>query len=139
MSDNVAWRLQIVKIWSYPRTLLVLQKTTSLAIMNDVLERVGRRIREARASAGLTQEQLAEKADLAVSYVGQIERGLRDPSLKALNSITDALGLDLFQVFAPDASDDAFATKLTSIAATVADDKRKDFLLAMIRIAALAK
>ena len=35
---------------------------------------------------------MAERAELHVSYVGQIERGLREPSLKSLNKVAKALG-----------------------------------------------
>ena len=36
---------------------------------------LGKRIREARTQAKFTQEILAEKADIAVTYLGEIERG----------------------------------------------------------------
>ena len=35
---------------------------------------IGDRIREVRKSKGLTQEQLAEKADMSVNFLGEIER-----------------------------------------------------------------
>ena len=38
----------------------------------------------------LTQAELAERADLDVSYVSQLERGLRDPSLSSIEAVAGA-------------------------------------------------
>jgi len=42
---------------------------------------------------------LSEKADIHISYVGQIERGLRYPSLKILFRIADALEVKISDLF----------------------------------------
>ena len=63
--------------------------------MKSLLKSVGRRVRSAREELQLTQEQLAERAGLHVSYVGQIERGLREPSLKSLFAVAKALNLQV--------------------------------------------
>ena len=70
--------------------------------MRDLLKAVGRRVRSAREELGLTQDQLAERAGLHVSYVGQIERGLREPSLKSLEAVATALSLQLADLLAED-------------------------------------
>lgn len=54
---------------------------------------LGKRIREARNKAGLTQEVLAEKADIGVMYLGEIERGLKMPSLKIFIKLVEALDI----------------------------------------------
>ena len=41
---------------------------------------MGDRIRDVRKKRDLTQEQLAEKLDITISYVSEIERGLKLPS-----------------------------------------------------------
>lgn len=56
---------------------------------------IGENIRKHRENKGWTQENLAERADIHVSYIGQIERGLRYPSLKVLFKIADALTINL--------------------------------------------
>ena len=48
----------------------------------------------------MSQEALADEVKLAVTYVGQIERGKRNPTLKVVESFAKALGvkpLDLLQ------------------------------------------
>ena len=42
---------------------------------------LGQRIREQRRKKGWTMDKLAEKADLSVNYVGDLERGVKTPRL----------------------------------------------------------
>lgn len=55
----------------------------------------GRRIREVRKSKGLSQEKLAELAGIDRSYVGNIERGEKNVTLKKIYEICDALEVDI--------------------------------------------
>lgn len=52
---------------------------------------VGNRIRAARRSKKLTQEQLAELVELSPSHVGVIERGVKSPNLDTFVAIVNAL------------------------------------------------
>lgn len=52
---------------------------------------LGAAIREQRKRMGLSQEKLAEKADLHPNYVGRVERGEEQVSLTALLRIAKAL------------------------------------------------
>jgi ribosome-binding protein aMBF1 (putative translation factor) len=52
-------------------------------------------LRRHRMAMGLSQELLAEKAGLHPTYIGLVERGLRNPSLNASKSLASALGLSL--------------------------------------------
>jgi len=52
---------------------------------------LGTKIREARMKKGYTQEVLAEKANIGVMYIGEIERGLKMPSVKIFIKIINAL------------------------------------------------
>jgi transcriptional regulator with XRE-family HTH domain len=63
--------------------------------MKSVLIQVGRRIRELRMEAGLTQEELAERADLHPTYLGGVERGERNVSLNNLSKVAAALHVPL--------------------------------------------
>lgn len=51
---------------------------------------VVRRLREAR---GLTQEELAERAEVSATYVGFVERGDNVPTLTIIIQIASALGI----------------------------------------------
>jgi transcriptional regulator with XRE-family HTH domain len=54
---------------------------------------VGANILRLRNAIGATQEDIADAAELDVGYLGKIERGQRNPSLKKLVRIADALGV----------------------------------------------
>ncbi len=52
---------------------------------------LGKMIRQARIKKGLTQEALAEKADIGLMYFGEIERGVKMPSMNIFIKIVEAL------------------------------------------------
>ena len=66
--------------------------------MDDLQVVLGRRVRQRRKRLGLSQEQLAERADLHWTYVSGVERGRRNPSLTTLARLAAALGLTLPQL-----------------------------------------
>lgn len=59
----------------------------------DVCSLVGRNLRRHRLSAGLSQEALADAAGLDRTYVSGVERGVRNPTVKVLQSFATALGV----------------------------------------------
>ena len=63
--------------------------------MSSLEARFGRAVREARSSAGWSQERLAEVADLNRSYLGEIERGEVTPSLITVGKLATALQMSL--------------------------------------------
>jgi transcriptional regulator with XRE-family HTH domain len=61
----------------------------------------GNKIREIRKQQGVSQEGLADLADLDRTYIGGIERGIRNPSLRNIGKIAKALKVkpkDLFDL-----------------------------------------
>jgi transcriptional regulator with XRE-family HTH domain len=56
-----------------------------------VLERFGRSIADRRRAAGLTQERLAERTGLHPHTIGEIERGLEDPTVSTVLILYEAL------------------------------------------------
>ena len=54
---------------------------------------LGRTVRKRRHALGLSQEGLAEKADLHWTYIGGIERGERNVGLLNIVKIAHALGI----------------------------------------------
>ena len=64
--------------------------------------RLGARVKELRQAAGLTQEGLADAADLHRTYVADIEGGHRNPSLWSLERLAQGLGCHLADLFPVD-------------------------------------
>jgi transcriptional regulator with XRE-family HTH domain len=54
---------------------------------------LGKNIRVRRTRIGITQEKLAEKADLNPAYVSEVERGQENISVDALMRVATALNL----------------------------------------------
>ncbi|WP_270406056.1 helix-turn-helix domain-containing protein [Paenibacillus timonensis] len=65
--------------------------------MDTVRKLIGKKIRAVRKEKGLTQVELAEKAQLMYQYVGAVERGTRNISLDSLDRIISALDVDFDQ------------------------------------------
>ncbi len=68
--------------------------------MKDINKEVGFRIRSLREDRKLSQEKLAELADLHRTYIGQIERGEKNIGIKNLERIATALGVNIKDLFA---------------------------------------
>jgi transcriptional regulator with XRE-family HTH domain len=59
----------------------------------DIRKLVGNRVRELRTSQHLTQEQLGERAGLSYKFIGEVERGVGNPTIGTLAGLADALGV----------------------------------------------
>lgn len=68
----------------------------------DTHEIVGARMRDLRKAKGMTLQQLAEATGLSIGYLSQLEREQAVPSIRALNTISGALGVNISWFF-PDA------------------------------------
>lgn len=62
----------------------------------------GRRVRELREVAGLTQEQLAQMVGMAQTRLPAIEQGQRDMHLSTMRRFARALGVPLRELLPPD-------------------------------------
>ena len=58
-------------------------------------------VRKLRLSAGLSQEELADRAGLHRTYISSIERGQRNVSLENIFVIADALGVEASLLLSP--------------------------------------
>ena len=66
------------------------------------------RIRKAREDVGYTREKFAEKLDVSVSYLAELERGRTGISVKMLTKVCNVLGLSAdYVLFGADRQDDA--------------------------------
>lgn len=66
--------------------------------MSDISKLVGEQIRILRQNRGLSQEQLALRANLNTTFLGQVERGIKKPTIETLEKIVTALDVN-FQDF----------------------------------------
>ncbi len=62
---------------------------------NEEAKALGLRLKSLRALNDLTQEELAERAGLAVKTVAAIEQGRYNTGVRQLTAILDAMGYDL--------------------------------------------
>lgn len=66
---------------------------------NEKLVAFGQRVREIRKSKGLSQEGMAALAGVDRSYMGHIERGEKNITLTKIHQISDALGIEVADLF----------------------------------------
>ena len=60
---------------------------------------IGKRIQELRKARGLSQEKIAEKADISSTYLSRIECGRENPTLDMLIKLSSALEVEMLEMF----------------------------------------
>ena len=65
----------------------------------DILSKFGAHLRELRTEKGFSQTELAYRGNFDRNYIGMIERGERNPSLKSIFGIAKALDITLQELF----------------------------------------
>jgi transcriptional regulator with XRE-family HTH domain len=60
----------------------------------DLVQLLGVNVRIQRKLKGMSQEELALEAGMERSYVSDLERGTRNPTVRALGRLADALGIE---------------------------------------------
>lgn len=63
---------------------------------------VGKNVRRLRTAQGMTQEDLAGEAGLAMRHLGRIERGEGNPTVAIVGQIAEALKVHPAELYAPD-------------------------------------
>ena len=74
---------------------------------------IGKKIKELRIRTGLTQEELADRAELSKGFISQLERNLTSPSIATLIDILQCLGTNLNEFFTEDRKDEQIVFKST--------------------------
>ena len=59
----------------------------------------GKHLRSLRTKAGLSQEELADRAGIHVTYLSGVERGLRNPSIRNVRRLARAMGVPTRELF----------------------------------------
>lgn len=85
----------------------------------DIKQMIGARIADIRAQKGMTQEHLAGKMGISSKYLSSIERGKENPTLNTIITLSEALNVDLGEIFSFVQVEDA--------------SKRKSMVLSLIK------
>ena len=75
---------------------------------------VGRRIRDLRRGHKLSLETIADRTDLSIGFLSQIERGLSSPSLRVLATLADVLGVGIAALFGASPSADGTSDQVVT-------------------------
>ena len=67
--------------------------------VETVAKALGRRIRQLRKAKGWSQERLADEAGMHRTYMWGIEQGVRNPSVRHLTQVADALNVPIAGLF----------------------------------------
>ncbi len=70
-----------------------------MKVDSKVLQLFGRKVRMLRKQKGLSQEELAHRADLHRTYIGMIERAEKNITLINIEKVANALEITLEQLF----------------------------------------
>ena len=65
----------------------------------DILNQFGKKVRELRKQKGLSQEELAFRANLHRTYIGMIERAEKNITIVNIDKIAHGLDIDINQFF----------------------------------------
>ena len=101
--------------------------------MSKILKAVGAHIRFLRKARKLSQEQLAERADLHYTMIGSVERGERNVTLENLAKIATGLDVPLREVFPAAGKQARSAEELVALLA-IADQSTSELILSVAKL-----
>ncbi len=103
--------------------------------MKDVKRLFGMRMKELRKNRRLSQEELAEKADISSKYLSRVEMGQHFPSLDVLIKLANVLNVELkdFFEFAHEAKSSKELKEALSSLLKEAGEEKLRFLVKLIR------
>ena len=103
--------------------------------MNIDYKLIGNRIKQQRKNKGMTQEILAEKLNVSIGYVSQVERGITKISLDLLGEISSFLDCDVASLISESAihSNRYLEAELVE-AFRALDDKQRKYILSITRM-----
>lgn len=114
------------------RALIVVVESVTLCMVMDMVDNysIGKRLKELRREYGLSQERLALQAEITTAYLGQIERGIKNPTVVTVGRLCDALGISLAEFFSnqpttPLENDQTLNQVLFELKDCTADEKKE--------------
>lgn len=98
---------------------------------------IGRRLRELRGQAGLSQEQTALAANITPAYLGQIERGEKNPTVMTIEKLCCVFRITLPEFFSDHEYNSAGNAVVDKISALLCNrsEKEKDELYRLLKTA----
>lgn len=96
----------------------------------------GKRIKELRNRKGLSQEQLALMSDITTTYLGLLERNLKNPTIKVIEKICSSLNITISDFFS---DDDSVVGPLDSLSLQIISqienrtEEEKEIILSIIK------
>lgn len=70
-----------------------------MAVNNNLEKKFGAKLAYVRKSQKLSQMKLAEKVDMNFNYIGQIERGEANVTIRTIKILADALDIEVHELF----------------------------------------
>lgn len=110
--------------------------------MNEITQTVGGRIRALRNQRSMTQEELAEKAMLHPTYIGQVERGEKNLTLTSLEKLISALGVSfagLFEDMETTSNQKSIAAQCYEIVSQKTPENQEKILNILLQIDSMTK
>lgn len=103
--------------------------------MNIDYKLIGERIKRARKSRNITQENIAERLNVSIGYISQVERGITKISLDLLAAISSILDYDIAEFISESAvkssgyMDSEIITEIRKL-----DPQKRKFILNLIKM-----
>lgn len=97
---------------------------------------IGKRIKELRVRKGLSQEQLALMSNITTTYLGLLERNLKNPTIKVIEKICSSLNITISEFFSnDDSSSEPFDSLSLQIISQIENRKEeeKEIILSIIK------
>lgn len=86
----------------------------------------GKRIKDLRTAKKISQERLAELSGLHATYIGQIERGEKSPTIDSVYKISTGLNISLSEIFENMGIDEEkYSNKIYNEVLSLSNDKQK--------------
>jgi transcriptional regulator with XRE-family HTH domain len=96
----------------------------------EIKDILGRNIKYFRFHKQLSQSELAEKADISITFLSNIERGKMFPKVETLSRITKSLNVSAFELF----RDDLVSEDSKEMMNRLSEDMTKNVNLAMAEV-----
>ncbi|MBQ9805336.1 MAG: helix-turn-helix transcriptional regulator [Clostridia bacterium] len=103
--------------------------------MNVDYKLIGNRIKRARKANGMTQEHLAERLNVSIGYISQVERGITKISLDLLGAVSSVLDCDIASFISESAvkSNEYMESEIINEIRNL-DHKKRKYILEIIKL-----